>query len=108
MNIFQLDDPAGCKAGVSAHWADIANAMYPVFLEGNSICSQLSVCHVREWTCDECVSVVGHLSLIISSSAESVVAFLKVGHVISWEPLPFYSRELTTVALAGMKPPAKG
>ena len=81
----QLDDPAGCEAGLNAHWADIANAMYPVFLEGTSVCGQLSVCYVREWTCEECVDGVGQIAGIISDSAtvEAVIAFLKVGHIMS-------------------------
>ena len=55
--------------------------MYPVFLEGNSVCGQLGVCGVREWTCEECVDGVGQIAGIISdpSTVESVVAFLKVG-----------------------------
>ena len=31
-------------AGVEAHWGDIGAAMYPVFLEANSICVSLGVC----------------------------------------------------------------
>ena len=31
-------------AGVEAHWGDIGAAMYPVFLEANSVCGQLGVC----------------------------------------------------------------
>ena len=86
---FQLDDPAGCEAGLNAHWANIANAMYPVFLEGTSVCGQLSVCYVREWTCEECVDGVGQIAGIISDPAtvESVVAFLKVGYVMSLDSL---------------------
>ena len=77
---FQLDDPAGCEAGLTAHWSDIANALYPVYMEGNSVCGQLSVCYVRDITCDECVNGVGQIGGIISDPAtvESVLAFLKV------------------------------
>ena len=61
--------------------------MYPVFLEGNSVCGQLGVCGVREWTCEECVDGVGQIAGIISDPAtvESVVAFLKVSLVMSLE-----------------------
>ena len=54
--------------------------MYPVYLEGNSVCGQLSVCYVRDNTCDECVDGVGQIGGIISDPAtvESVIAFLKV------------------------------
>ena len=76
----QLEDPAGCEAGLTAHWADIATAMYPVYMEGNSVCGQLSVCYVRDITCEECVDGVGQIGGIISDPAtvESVIAFLKV------------------------------
>ena len=85
VKIVQLDDLAGCEAGITAHRADIANAMYPVYMEDNSVCGQLSICYVREWTYEECVNGVGQIAGIISNPAtvESVVAFLKIGHVMS-------------------------
>ena len=63
--------------------------MYPVFLEGNSVCGQLGVCYIREWTCEECVNGVGQIAGIISDPAtvESVIAFLKVGHTIFLDSL---------------------
>merc|ERR1711976_612155 len=51
-------DPAGCETGIRDNWGAIGLAMYPVFLEANSVCAQLGACKVKtlvaEPTCDEC------------------------------------------------------
>merc|ERR1712137_1151067 len=73
-----------CMKGVEAHWGDIGAAMYPVFLEANSVCGQLGVCKkvnelVGEATCEECVGGIAGISAIISAEATvaDVITFLK-------------------------------
>ena len=75
-----MEDPAGCEAGITTSWSEIATAMYPVFLEGNSVCGTLGLCTAREWTCDECVGGLGQIGGIISdpTTIADVVAFLQV------------------------------
>jgi len=79
-----LEDPAGCMKGVEAHWGDIAAAMYPVFLEANSVCKQLGACKkvnelVGEATCEDCLGGIAGLIFFISSDATvaDVITFLK-------------------------------
>merc|ERR1712198_14924 len=79
----QAEDAAGCEAGFWAWWAKIAAAMYPEFLEANSICGQLGACGIKtllgEPTCDECTASLGAVADIIGSEGKiaEIVEFLK-------------------------------
>jgi len=77
-------DPAGCMKGVEAHWGDIGAAMYPVFLEANSICESLGVCKavnelVGKGTCEDCLGGIAAISALISAeeTVADVMTFLK-------------------------------
>merc|ERR1712198_41955 len=60
-----------------------AAAMYPEFLEANSICGQLGACGIKtllgEPTCDECTASLGAVADIIGSEGKiaEIVEFLK-------------------------------
>merc|ERR1711915_279176 len=76
------EDPAGCEAGIRAWWEGIAMAMYPVFLEPNSVCGELGACMIKnlvgEPTCDECTGSVAAVAALIGSEEKiaEVIAFL--------------------------------
>jgi hypothetical protein len=83
----QTDDPARCESLMTEFWPKIGLAMYPVFIEGESLCGAggLGVCTkrrnlVREWTCEECVKGVNDIGGIITTeeTIAAVIAFLKV------------------------------
>merc|ERR1712226_1001034 len=42
------EDPAACEAGIGMAWPEIARAMYPVYLEGASVCGQIMGCQLRD------------------------------------------------------------
>ena len=110
-----LDDPAGCQTGVETWWEGIgkvfsrfkhilrfykswlknldksyfclALAMYPVFLEANSVCGILGACGlksvVKAPTCDECSGSIAAVAGVIESEAQiaEIIEFLKVIHL---------------------------
>ena len=53
--------------------------MYPVFLEGTSVCGQIMGCQLRDWTCDECTGGLAAIGGIIADPATiaDVVTFLQ-------------------------------
>merc|ERR1711937_500619 len=78
----QAPDAADCEAVLNTYWSQIGLAMYPVFLEPSSVCSELGVCKktvVSTPTCDECVGSVVLVSEVIKSEAKiaEIVAFLQ-------------------------------
>merc|ERR1719435_829010 len=78
----QADDPAVCDSAIRGYWSGIATAMYPVFLEANSVCSQLGVCKrtfLAAPTCDECTGSIGAVAAVIESEAQiaEIIAFLE-------------------------------
>jgi len=78
----QADDPAVCDSAIRGYWSGIATAMYPVFLEANSVCSQLGVCKktfLAAPTCDECTGSIGAVADVIESEAQiaEIIAFLE-------------------------------
>ena len=75
----QADDPALCEAVLSVHWAVIALAMYPTFIEPNSVCGSLGACQaMREWTCEDCQNGIAALGDIIVEAIPDIIEFLKV------------------------------
>jgi hypothetical protein len=85
----ETDDPARCEALMTEFWPVIGTTMYPVFIEGQSLCGALGVCFVhhrksnkmvREWTCDECVKGINDIGGIITTeeTITAVMDFLKV------------------------------
>merc|ERR1711951_202563 len=62
-------DVAECEDGFRTWWTPIAGAMFPVFLEANSICGQLGACGIKsvlgEPTCEECTGATDALAEII-------------------------------------------
>merc|ERR1719228_2503447 len=81
----QAADPAECDAAIRGYWSGIATAMYPVFLEANSVCSQLGVCKknlktlMTGPTCDECTGSIAQVATVIESEAQiaEIIAFLE-------------------------------
>merc|ERR1739849_25133 len=71
-------DPAGCEAGIPAAWPEIAMAMYPVFLEPETVCSANddSPC-AREITCELCLDGIGRLEAYLTAQEEDIIAFLQ-------------------------------
>ena len=78
-----LDDPAGCETGVRTWWEGIGLAMYPVFLEANSVCELLGACGqksvVKAPTCDECTGSIAAVAGVIESADKiaEIIEFLK-------------------------------
>ena len=64
----------------------LALAMYPVFLEANSVCGLLGACGqksvVKAPTCDECAGSITTVAGVIESEAKiaEIIEFLKVIH----------------------------
>ena len=60
-------------------WPEIARAMYPVYLEGASVCGQIMGCQLRDWTCDECTGGLAAIGAIIADPATiaDVTTFLQ-------------------------------
>merc|ERR1719347_805889 len=71
-------DPAGCEAGIPAAWPEIAMAMYPVFLEPETVCSANddSPC-AREITCELCLDGIGRLEAYLTAQEVDIIAFLQ-------------------------------
>merc|ERR1712193_138283 len=71
-------DPAGCEAGIPAAWPEIAMAMYPVFLEPETVCSanEDSPC-AREITCELCLDGMSRLAEYLTAEVEDIIAFLQ-------------------------------
>jgi hypothetical protein len=69
-------------------WPVIGTTMYPVFIEGQSLCGALGICFVqhkkaalvKEWTCEECTQGINDIGGIITTEETigAVMAFLKV------------------------------
>jgi hypothetical protein len=83
----ETDDPARCESLMTDFWPVIGKTMYPVFIEGESLCGAggLGVCTkrrnvVREWTCEECVKGVNDIGGLITTeeTIAAVIAFLNV------------------------------
>jgi hypothetical protein len=77
------EDPALCEAVIGVHWAVIGPAMYPTFLEANSVCSTLGACSaarnvVREWTCEDCTGGISGIADVVVASIPEIIEFLKV------------------------------
>merc|ERR1739844_800709 len=54
----QAADAAACEAGLSMWWSVMAMCLYPAFIGAGDACERLDLCKVREWTCDDCTSVM--------------------------------------------------
>jgi hypothetical protein len=82
----ETDDPARCESLMTEFWPVIGTTMYPVFIEGTSLCGALGVCMKRnalkEWTCEECVKGINDIGGIITTeeTITAVMDFLKVHH----------------------------
>jgi hypothetical protein len=81
----QTDDPARCEGLMTDFWPVIGKTMYPVFIEGGSLCGAIGVCLkkrdlVKEWTCEDCVTGINDIGGIITSEETimAVMDFLKV------------------------------
>ena len=73
-------DPAHCAEELPIAWPEIATAMYPVFLEANSVCGQLGACAKnKEWTCEECTGGIEAIATIINDPATiaDIITFLQ-------------------------------
>lgn len=79
------EDVAECEAAIPMYWPGIALAMYPVFLEANSVCGQVGACKKNSYqkvmspTCDECTGGVAAVANIIGmeSTIAEIMDFLK-------------------------------
>jgi len=79
------EDPVSCDEGIRYFWSKFALAMYPVFLEANSVCGQVGACKknsyrkTMEATCEDCTAGIGAISGIISNEAKiaEIITFLK-------------------------------
>merc|ERR1712193_192274 len=65
-------DPAGCEAGIPAAWPEIAMAMYPVFLEPETVCSAND-----DSPCELCLDGIGRLEAYLTAQEEDIIAFLQ-------------------------------
>ena len=80
----ETDDPGRCEDLMYEFWPVIGTTMYPVFIEGESLCGALGVCFkrslVKEWTCEECIKGINDIGAIITAEETivAVIAFLKV------------------------------
>merc|ERR1712226_1306436 len=88
------EDPAACEAGIGAAWPEIARAMYPVYLEGASVCGQIMGCQLRDWTCDECT---GGLAAIGGQHADQASCPDDVGRLMPLA-MPILAAVLTETA----------
>merc|ERR1711929_48166 len=72
-------DPADCEAQSRAWWPQIAGAMFPVFLEANSICGQLGACGIKsvlgEPTCEECTGATDALAATCVMVVEAALPY---------------------------------
>merc|ERR1711970_173769 len=68
------DDAAKCDEYVRGYWKEIANAVYPKFLDPTDVCTQLGTP-----TCDECMGSIARVAEVISSAEQigEVVSFLQ-------------------------------
>ena len=81
----ETDDPARCEALMTEFWPVIGTTMYPVFIEGESLCGAIGVCFankkrslVREWTCEDCTAGISGTVNILAGAIPDVITFLKV------------------------------
>jgi hypothetical protein len=76
------EDPAFCEAVLGIHWGVIALAMYPTFLEPNSVCGTLGACAkrdlIKEWTCEDCTGGIASIADVVVAAVPDIIEFLKV------------------------------
>ena len=71
----QLEDPAGCEAGVDMWYGDMASCIYNHFVIEADVCSRLGLCKKasiftpRDWTCEECQDVLTRTAAYMSDPA---------------------------------------
>merc|ERR1711874_211157 len=68
-----------CPQGIAQVWGEIANVMYPVFLEATKVCTILEVCKLRDWSCEECQGGIAKIAEVIKSPEQiaEIVTFLQ-------------------------------
>merc|ERR1712080_78336 len=76
-------DPEGCEEAWKTWWGEIANVMFPVFMESTKVCTELGICKilrdVRDWTCEDCTNGINRIAEVIKDPATiaDIVAFLQ-------------------------------